>query len=681
AEAAFLTGVERNCDVVTMSAYAPLLAHVDGWQWRPDLVWYDNLNVYLTPNYHVQRLFSVNRGDHTVASELVDERAVPSPGGRVGVGTIAAAAEFRDVRVTRAGETLLESDSLKSDDDVQRTRGRWQVQQGQITQSDAEATGEAFFGDPLWRDYTLALRARRTAGADALVVRVRYGAGGSYLRWLIGGWNNSKHALEACVGTHEEEHPLLSEKGGSIQTGQWYDVRVELEGERVRCYLDDQLVHEATAPAAYQQRVYQTISRIDDTGELVMKLVNVGQEPVELQIDVDGGADAYNVRQVVLTGAPEAENAPGRVPQAVPQDARLGRREARFLHQLPANSLTILRLEPLAGEGATGSATNGDGAAAAVSGGDAPDSVRQRRRRWARDPLRVHDPSTIVKEGDRFWCFATGFGVDRRWSHDLRQWQVAEPVFSPAPGWITEVAESQRGHFWAPDVVFRDNKYWLYYSVSAFGKRTSAIALATSPTLDDSNEDYQWTDEGIVIQTTEANDYNAIDPAIYQPSDGTLWMVFGSFWSGIKLMQLDPATGKRLGGADAPLHSLADKEQIEAAALLEHDGKHYLFVNWGHCCRGVNSTYEIRVGRSDGVEGPYVDKDGVDLLDGGGTPLVATRGSVIGPGHAAFVEHDGQQYMSYHYYDGDAEGRSRLAIAELMWDAQGWPQLGESLLP
>ena len=302
------------------------------------------------------------------------------------------------------------------------------------------------------------------------------------------------------------------------------------------------------------------------------------------------------------------------------------------------------------------------------------DPPRARGERFGDREPRVHDPSTIVKHGDEYWTFATGMGVASLRSKDLVNWERGPAVFSEPPEWITDVVPNQRGHFWAPDVIHHGGRYLLYYSVSAFGKQTSAIALATNVTLDPEDPEYGWKDEGIVIRSDPAVDYNAIDPAVVRGEDGTLWMAFGSFWSGIKLIELDPRTGKRIA-EDSPVYDLAHKEQIEAVALYRHGDDWYQFVNWGWCCRGVNSTYNIRVGRSKSITGPYVDREGVDLREGGGTLLLETEGTMIGPGHAGLYEDGERLLMSYHFYDGTQRGRPRLAIRPLEWDDDGWPRI------
>lgn len=302
------------------------------------------------------------------------------------------------------------------------------------------------------------------------------------------------------------------------------------------------------------------------------------------------------------------------------------------------------------------------------------DDQPRRRRPWDPSKPRVHDPSTIVHEKDRYWLFYTGGGVGSLWSSDLETWHQGPPIFERPPAWVNDIVPEHRGHFWAPDVIQIGDRYLVYYSVSAFGKQTSAIALASSPTLDSDDPGYKWTDRGIVVRTDETSDHNAIDPSVCLTSEGELWMAYGSFWSGIKLVQLDPETGLRLDAASPP-HSLAYHEQIEAPGLYEHDGFFYLFVNWGWCCRGVDSTYEIRVGRSRTVTGPFLDRDGQDLRNRGGTLVLETEGDEIGPGHAGLLEVNGQWLLSYHYYDADNRGRPTLALRPLHWTDDGWPQV------
>lgn len=289
----------------------------------------------------------------------------------------------------------------------------------------------------------------------------------------------------------------------------------------------------------------------------------------------------------------------------------------------------------------------------------------------------LHDPSTILREGDRFWVFSTGRGVSSFSSKDLIHWTNGPAVFTNAPGWAADaVPENRRMHYWAPDIIKVKDRFLLYYSVSSFGKNHSVIALASNATLDPASPQFAWRDDGIVIQSFRTNNFNAIDPALIRDQEGRLWMSFGSFWSGIKMIELDPATGKRIA-PDSPLYSLAHHEAIEAPFIYFNDSFYYLFVNWGICCRGINSTYNIRVGRSQKITGPYLDKEGKDMAKGGGTLLLETDGPFIGPGHAGILKDAGRSWLSLHFYDATDKGRSKLAIRPLAWQPDGWPVVSE----
>lgn len=291
--------------------------------------------------------------------------------------------------------------------------------------------------------------------------------------------------------------------------------------------------------------------------------------------------------------------------------------------------------------------------------------------------LRIHDPSSIVRCGGEYWMFSTGTGVLSWRSKDLVEWQSGPPVFQEIPDWVREVVPSQRGHFWAPDVIRIGDRYLLYYSVSSFGSNISAIALASTPTLDPDADDFAWTDHGIVVRTKRRDNYNAIDPAVITTDNGELWMSFGSFWDGLKMLRLDPDTGKQMTEV-GELLSIARYEAIEAPHIFHHNGYYYLFVNWDRCCRGVESTYNIRVGRSRSISGPYLDKDGVDLAEGGGTLFLETDGPFIGPGHANVLRDADRFWFSCHYYDGTQRGRSMFSIRPLEWTDNGWPMLRDA---
>jgi hypothetical protein len=280
----------------------------------------------------------------------------------------------------------------------------------------------------------------------------------------------------------------------------------------------------------------------------------------------------------------------------------------------------------------------------------------------------AHDPSTMVKEGSKYWVFATGPGCRARYSYDRTTWIAAPHVFTNLPAWINTAVPGNNGDVWAPDVMHFNNRYHLYYSVSRFGENESVIGLATSPTLDPP----AWTDQGLVIKSNAGDNFNAIDPSIIRDLDGNLWLSFGSYWSGIKLLPIDPATGKRSGTV---MHSIAARPNtsIEASYIYPHNGYYYLFVNYDQCCEGTNSTYNVRVGRSTSITGPYRDRNGVNMLSGGGNEFLVHSANRLGPGHIGVIADNGGEWFTYHYYDANDNGAAKLGIKRLHWDANGWP--------
>ncbi len=288
--------------------------------------------------------------------------------------------------------------------------------------------------------------------------------------------------------------------------------------------------------------------------------------------------------------------------------------------------------------------------------------------------IRVHDPSTVVACDKMYWVFCTGRGIRSYFSTDFVHWQKGPPVFATPPAWTQTAVPGFKDYFWAPDIIQVNGVYYLYYAVSTFKSQISAIGLATNPTLDPAHPDYRWTDFGPVIQSAEGNEFNAIDPSLLRDDHDHLWMAFGSFWKGIMLVELDLATGKRLD-ADAPPKPLAYNESIEASYLYHHGDYFYLFVNWGLCCRGVNSTYNIRVGRSASISGPYRDREGKAMLDGGGTLFLGDHENRIGPGQTGIATIQGEEWFTYHYYDATQNGKSFLGQQRLTWGADGWPML------
>jgi arabinan endo-1,5-alpha-L-arabinosidase len=302
----------------------------------------------------------------------------------------------------------------------------------------------------------------------------------------------------------------------------------------------------------------------------------------------------------------------------------------------------------------------------------------------------IHDPSTIIKEGSTYHVYLTGLGgqpnqgIYHKISRDLKNWTDRPPILTPAPAWVAGEVPNNDGTFWAPDVIKYGDEYRLYYSVSTFGSRESAIALATATSLSAGD----WVDQGPIIDSEPFSSFNAIDPSVlFDDATGRVWMSYGSFSDGIHIMELNPTTGKPF--SSSPSNTLVAKNtgspinQIEASYLYKHDEFFYLFVNWGGCCAGVDSTYELRVGRSTSPTGPFLTRGrgGATMLGGGGEFFLGTEGDFIGPGHIAIYSENGTDYFGYHYYDGDDNGIPKYNIEELSWTMDGWPIPSSDLIP
>ena len=297
----------------------------------------------------------------------------------------------------------------------------------------------------------------------------------------------------------------------------------------------------------------------------------------------------------------------------------------------------------------------------------------------------VTDPS-LIHEGDTYYLFSTGPGIPIRTSTDLVHWQVAGQVFEEIPAWARSMIPGAT-EIWAPDISFFDGEYHLYYAVSTFGGKRSVIGLATTPSLDPTAGDFRWTDRGEVVDSAPGRtDWNAIDPHLVIAADSTTWLAFGSQWGGIKLVRVDPATGKpadppsRPGRTRLPgLHSIASRPEhgpIEAAFPFPHDGYYYLFASFGDCCMGSASTYRIVVGRSRSITGPYRARDGEAMARGGGTPVLGGEGPARGPGSNAVLSESGHDWLVYQEYNARNGGMPELAIRPLDWTRSGWPLVG-----
>lgn len=293
----------------------------------------------------------------------------------------------------------------------------------------------------------------------------------------------------------------------------------------------------------------------------------------------------------------------------------------------------------------------------------------------------------MIRQDGTYYMFCTGPGISVWSSADRRNWQPQKPVFATGPAWAVKAIPGFKNHIWAPDISFSNGQYSLFYSVSAFGKNTSCIGLAVNKTLNPSSPDYKWVDKGLIIQSVPGRDlWNAIDPNLIRDAAGTPWLTFGSFWDGIKLVQLRPdltapaepqqwRTLARRSRNPQLTDSLPGDGAIEGPFLFRHGGFYYLFTSFDYCCRGPQSTYKMMVGRAASVTGPYLDREGKPLEQGGGTLVLQGNKNWYGVGHNAVCTFDGADYLVFHGYDAADKGRPKLRVEPLHWDAAGWPQV------
>ena len=316
-----------------------------------------------------------------------------------------------------------------------------------------------------------------------------------------------------------------------------------------------------------------------------------------------------------------------------------------------------------------------------------------RRMAFVTDTLMAHDP-VMAYENGTYYLLATGRGLQWATSKDHKSWVVQPtPFIEHIPEWTADSVPGFRGHVWAPDIIRWHDRWWLAYSCSTFGKNTSAIGLMTADRLNG-----RWKDEGcLVASQAKRDEWNAIDPAFVIDDEDQMWLTWGSFWDGIQIAkltentsqfstlnsQLSKTLARRVALKDTlkadpnPTSKYAGRNAIEAPFILKHGGWYYLFVSWDYCCRGAKSNYRVAVGRSKKVDGPYLDRDGKDMANGGGTLfLEGDKTDFEATGHcAAYDLPTGESLFICHGYSTHYGGQAILIQREIKWTAEGWPTL------
>ena len=307
---------------------------------------------------------------------------------------------------------------------------------------------------------------------------------------------------------------------------------------------------------------------------------------------------------------------------------------------------------------------------------------------YAKDNLQPgHDPS-MVRFEDGYALMSTNNNLQLWTSEDAYTWQNHKSTVSKIPQWAYTYAPTTEG-IWAPDIYYMNGEYRVYYCVSVFGKRTSAIGYQSTKSIMPGTTGYGWADHGHVFHTVASDKYNAIDADVVRDTEGNYWMAFGSFGLGIQLIKLDAKTGYQASD-DKTVYNIARRTSKasngaeEGPSLIEHGGQYFLFTAWDICCQqGANieqTTYKTAYGRADKVTGPYKDRAGYDMANGGGTILMERYGRYVGPGGGEAFQDLNRVRFVHHYYDLNGDKYNHIHIRDVVFTEDNWAEMGQPFL-
>jgi alpha-L-arabinofuranosidase len=337
-EAAFMTGLERNSDIVAMACYAPLFVNLNHRRWNPDLINFDSSSNYGLPSYYVQQLFSQHRGDVTLPVTVDSPpSAAPFKSGAIGVGTWRTRAEFKDLRVTHNGRVLFAPDFSRGTEGWKLLGGGdWRVVDGVLRQDSEAESIRAVTGDKSWTDYTFSLKARKLGGNEGFLVLFRVNNDEDKCWWNVGGWDNSMHGIEM--------NDVLTQTPGSIETGRWYDLRVEITSQNIKCFLDDKLIHDINQ--ASLPSLFASATQDQTNGDLILKVVNGNELALDTRIDLQGATKLAGSGREILLASEKAtdENTLAHPTKVSPKSRPWEVTGPSFHHAFPGNSVTVLRI-------------------------------------------------------------------------------------------------------------------------------------------------------------------------------------------------------------------------------------------------------------------------------------------------------------------------------------------------
>ena len=662
-EAVYMMGMENNSDIVPLNSYAPIFVNENDAKWRPDMIRFNSSRVMGTPSYYVQQLMPQHLGTQVVKVSQSEEVKVNSEKflSRESVARNAAAnvtpAESRIGFATWATKaSFTHPDPLPKTGKPEPVFGQWQVIDGILRQQSMQEQCVALCTAKVGDHYTVKFRARKDEGNEGFIVVFNYVDKDNYCWVNFGGWGNTQHGIERISGGGKSQ---IATKPGRVETGRWYDITLQMAGDTLQCWLDKDLVFDTVLKGDVLPGIFSSATIDDNSGELIVKVVNTGSEGTMARVEVQNlpVASAYMVRLRANDGMDE--NTLQQPTNIYPTRHELSPEGNSIEVEVAAYSLNIIR-------------------------------IQSRRGMLTETPM-VHDP--VMAQEDGTWhLFTTGMGIHQLTSKDRKLWKpLPQPVMTVMPQWTRDSVPGFEHHVWAPDIIRWHNRWWLAYSCSTFGKNTSAIGLLSSQSLNHP----LWNDEGCIVTSREQRDnWNAIDPNFVIDDNDQPWLVWGSFWDGIQIARLDTtmhiARGERprtiarryapgdKNAAPNPTSQYAGTNAIEAPFILKHNGWYYLFVSWDYCCRGSLSNYRVAVGRSKTVDGPYLDRNGKDMLLGGGTLfLEGDKETFEAAGHCAAYPVGDQHVFICHGYSTAHHGAPILIQRNIEWTQDGWPELSE----
>ncbi|WP_100444921.1 alpha-L-arabinofuranosidase C-terminal domain-containing protein [Glycomyces xiaoerkulensis] len=349
-EASYLTGIERNGDVVDLASYAPLLSNIDYVDWAPDMIWFDNHRSVASTSYEVQKLFSTNAGDQVFASTLeAAPLEQPDIAGGIGLATWNTAAAYDDVRVTAEDGTVLFEDDFASGADSWtptgpggNPTGTWEVVDGAYHQTELIEDARSVAGETDWSNYDLEVKATKTDGDEGFLVMFGVEGTDDYYWWNLGGWGNTTSAVEKASGGGKS---TLVNHDTIIETGRTYELRLEVRGRTITGYVDG----EEAFSVVDEQRIeplYQVATRDEETGAVTLKVVNAREEAVGTEVELEGSKLRKNGTVTTLACDPGCDNILGAEPVLYPETEKATGLGNEFTYEFEPYSVTFITLQP-----------------------------------------------------------------------------------------------------------------------------------------------------------------------------------------------------------------------------------------------------------------------------------------------------------------------------------------------